>query len=106
MERPRYFYHSFLRPRAGENAIEAEGNEADYIRQTSPEFWDREITGGRYHFRRIEEALVYPRFDGGQVLTTVGRVIVPRAAVKSTKQILSSAGLDIPVVSRLWTCVG
>jgi hypothetical protein len=83
-----------------------EGNEGEYIRQTSPEFWGREIAGGQHRFRRASEALVYPQFDGRHVLTTVRRVIVPHAAVKRTKQILSGAGLNIPVASRLWTCMG
>lgn len=83
----------------------AEGDEAEHIRRTSPEFWDREITGGRYRFNRISEALVYSAFDDQHVLATARRIIVPHSAVKRTKEILSDASLGIPVVSRPWTMV-
>ena len=73
-------------------------NEAEQIRQTNPAFWNREISGGPYQFKRIDQALVYPTFEGHHVLTTARRIIVPYAALEKAKKVLSDLGLNIRVV--------
>ncbi len=73
------------------------GNEAEQIRQTNPDFWNREISGGPYQFKRIDQALVYSTVEGHHVLSTARRIIVPDVALERAKKIISDVGLNIRV---------
>lgn len=73
------------------------GNEAEQIRQTNPDFWNREISGGPYQFKRIDQALVYSTVEGHHVLSTARRVIVPDVVLERAKKIISDVGLNIRV---------
>ena len=89
--------------KVGQSVVrKAENNDAELIQQTNPDFWNCEIFGGPYQFKRIDQTLIYSTFEGHHVLNTVRRVIVPYAALERAKEILSNIGLNIRVEPHLY----
>lgn len=78
--------------------------EKDKLTEIDPEYWNRTISGGSHSFRRVDEILILPSFEGNHIVHRIRRIIVPPRAVRKAKEIFESANLAVKVVSSRQVC--